>query len=184
MIDGWFGRSPWREDRPSKKVPGWIALAAVLGAFAGGFWLGGKTSLTPSTGTTGLDARSHGRDPGFIDESPPPASKTFLMAAAYLGGATGQTSAAAKNLAEYLQGKGLKKARPYLYPTPKGQVWVVAVYYDGDTELQKTTALMRGLPADVPDAAFVSLRQSQESQPNGWPRSFDVVALDRDADRR
>lgn len=175
MIDGWFsGRSPWREARPTRRVvPGWLALAAVLAAFAGGFWVGGK-STQASTGTTGLDARP-GKEAGFIGADEKPWNKQFLMAAAYLGLSTAQGHANAKALSEYLLGKGLTKARPYLYPTAKGQFWVVAVYYDGDAELRKTTDLMRALPASVPDEAFTSLRRKQETQEAGWPQSFDVA---------
>lgn len=173
MLEGWLGRSPWREERPSRRVvPGWLALAAVLAAFAGGFWLGGK-SPREAAGTT-LDAKP-GKVAGFIDEYERPSNRQFLMASAYLRATSAQGRASAKALAEYLNGKGLQKARPYLHSTPKGQFWVVAVFYEGDAELRASTALMRGLPADVPDAAFAALRQQYEATAEGWPRSYQVA---------
>jgi hypothetical protein len=173
LLDGWFGRSPWREERPSRRVvPGWLALGAVLGSFAGGFWLGGKATPRDGVAAT-LDAKV-GKEAGFIDADEMPCNRQFLMAAAYIGLSSTQAHGSAKALAEYLRGKGLQKAKPYLFATAKGPVWVVAVYYEGKTEEQKTTQLMRALPADVPDEAFLSLRRHQEASENGWPQSYPV----------
>lgn len=173
MIDGWLGRSSWREQRSSKRlVPGWLALIGVLAAFGGGFWCGGKVAPNPG-GTTGLDAKP-GKTAGFLDENPVRLASQFLMAAAYLNVPAAEGSAKARALAEFLQTQRLEKARPYLYATPKGPVWVVAVYYDGDAELRATCDRLRALPADVPDAQFVALRQAQESSAGGWPKSYDV----------
>lgn len=173
MIDGWFGRSSWREERPSKRlVPGWLALIGVLAAFGGGFWCGDKAAHN-ATATSGLDAKP-GKTAGFLDESPEPLAKQFLMAAPYVNVPAAEAKAKAKALAEHLQGAGLAKARSHLYPTAQGQFWVVAVYYDGESEMRATCDRMRKLPADVPDPHFVELRRMQESSEKGWPRSYDV----------
>lgn len=167
----WFGRSQWRDERSrrSLQVPGWIAAVGVLAAFASGWLLGGKVGGQPPGGGAGLKANNPAT-PSFVGEfdARPMARKAFLVAM-YPELAEADAKASAKALSDWLAGQKLAKARPYLAQGRKGPVWTVAVYFE-DHEQIATRDLLLGLPDQVPDASFVSLRKNEPE----WPKAWDI----------
>lgn len=163
---GGRGSSQSRSGRDAaKSVPGWLALGAALACFGVGFVVGGK--FGPKEAQAGLDARASTRTPGVIGES----ETVVLSATSYVVSAypdPDETIALdkARSLCTYLKGVGLQKARPYLLNGPKGPVWTVVVYYDGETEMVATRDRLRAL-SNVPDPQFEQLRQ--ENAPGDWP---------------
>jgi len=166
------GRSQWRDERPQRLVlTGWVAGGSLLAVFALGYLTGDHFGQRGTPGSAELATK--GRvEPGFLDE--PEAEK--LSSNAFIVGLYVEADAAdgkahSKALAKWLQGKGLAKARPYLAPIAGGATaWTVAVYYDGDAEFAATRGKLIGLPADVPDESFCSLRKSEAV----WPRAMAV----------
>jgi hypothetical protein len=162
LIDSWFGKSMWKPERAPRprQVPGWLALLLVLGAFGGGYLVGGRPS-----DSAGLHMRT-AENPGLIGEvDTKPLSTQAFVVAAYENLGDADAKARAKALAEYLKGQGLARSRPYEYTSKEARVWMVVVYYDNDQELIATRDKLRALPAAVPDEHFVAWRMAKED----WP---------------
>lgn len=167
---GGGGRSLRRDDRRSRGVSAWAFAAGVLIAFAGGYLLGGRFA-NPADARAGLRASVTGRQPGVVGEVEPErlAPQAFLVSA-YPGQPEDEAIAHAEALARYLQSQGLRLARPYHCPTADGDVWAVAVYFDGENAKAFTRERLVGLPPDVPDETFVLLRNSDRD----WPQARDI----------
>jgi hypothetical protein len=138
--------------------------------FAGGFLVGEQFVKKGGAPTGNAELQAKGaeapRPPGFVDEvDTTPLADQALIVAAYPGLKPAEAKASAKALAEYL--RSLKfRAKPYEYAAEKGVFWVVAVYFDGDTERIALRERLRTLPAaDVPDAMFVHFRNVEPE----WP---------------
>ena len=163
-----------REDgrRRGAAVPAWVASALALGCFAGGFLMGDHFGQAKGA-KAGADAlRVSGRTPELLSESDtkPMSSEAFIVSAYPNLDATA-AKARAKALSDYLvgQSKKLQKARPLEWSSGPSPLWVVAVYFDGPAEREATKNLLMGLPADVPDEAFVHLRNTEAEWPKAWP---------------
>jgi hypothetical protein len=164
-----FGRAPWRPERAPKAmtVPGWLAGIALLAAFAGGFLVGDRFGGTPGD-KSGLQIRT-GESAGFIHEADTaPLSSNGFIVALYQGLPAADASVRAKALSSWLRERGLAKARPYESQTAYGPVWIVVVYFDGDTEFKATRQRLLELPDAVPDASFTDLRKSYAEE---WPKA-------------
>jgi len=176
LFDSWFGRSRWRDDRQSRlsAVPGWLALAGVLLAFTGGFFVGGSFRQGAVPGGDALNATPKGNTPGFVGEEDDfrPVTSNGLVVSAYANVAEPQAKAKAKALSQFLRDKGFAKARPYRYEAggQAGSIWMVAVYYDGEAEQNVVSSALRALPDDVPDEHFKYYRNSDRD----WPAPFSV----------
>jgi hypothetical protein len=169
MWESWFGRSPWRDDRPSKHllVPGWLAAAGVLAAFAGGYLAGGRFGGAAGDGVAGLRAEVPNA-PVVFEATEPLEDEAFLVAM-YPDAAEAEGSAQAKLFAGWLVEQGLKKAQPYLLPGIGA--WSVAVYYGSPAEAQATRDKLAGLH-DVPDRAFHDWREQRRKAGEDWPRTW------------
>jgi hypothetical protein len=167
MWETWFGRSPWRHERPARSVlvPGWIAALGVLAAFAGGYLAGGRFggSSDPKAGLTAKAPNT----PMFFEESQPLEDQAFIVSL-YPDVPDAEGRRQAKELAAWLVARDLKKAQPYLLP--QRNVWSVAVYFANDAERQGTQARLAALQ-DVPDAAFTEWRASVLNAGEQWPRT-------------
>ncbi len=175
VVNSWLGRSRSRERSRGFELSGWLVAGSLLAAFAGGFLV--RDRVGDFKNPAGLDAKPSngavGSTPAFqLELETRPIHNQCFVVAAYDGLAEADGKAQAKALAEYLRGKKLLKARPFPLKTAKGTVWLVCVYYDGDTELLDTRNQLRGLPEDVPDGVFVALRASSEK--DLWPRTWVV----------
>lgn len=168
MWESWFGRSQWRDERPSRRlqVPGWLATVALLAAFAGGFLVGGRVGK-PGDGETGLQANRSPQKAQFIEVDGKPLTRTAFIVSAYPETADATAKASASALSEWLRGRKLQKARPWLTTDKKGNpLWTVAVFFEEGPEEQATRDLLLGLPNDVPDQMFVDWRKNMGPQ---WP---------------
>lgn len=180
FIDSMLGRKSKRgrrQHRREQTVPMLVFGVAVLLAFGGGYAIGGGFGSggfgnggfgSKADGTNPL--RAPGRAPTFVDEiaTKPLAAEAFIVSA-YPGVAAAEAKDRADSLSKYLKSKGLAKVRPYPWPQANGTLWVVAVYFDGETEAGKTKVALEGLPADVPDQMFCSIRKTDAKSPAGWP---------------
>ncbi|MFY9343145.1 MAG: hypothetical protein WAT39_11680 [Planctomycetota bacterium] len=175
ILGSWFARSSWRSERPARvaQVPVWLAAVFAIAAFGGGYLVGGKPGLPP--GKNDLRIKAPGpNQAGFVGEiDARPLEKKAFIVAAYPGVANADGKAAAKTLAEWLVGQKLEKARPYEYPGADGAFWVVAVYFNGDTELVATRDRLLAL-GEVPDASFAYYRESQRKKGEEWPLAWAV----------
>ncbi|MBL8755684.1 MAG: hypothetical protein JNK15_20480 [Planctomycetes bacterium] len=172
LVASWFGRSSWRSERPSRfaAVPGWMALVGVAVAFGGGYLAGGRFGGNPQS-EAGLHMKQQpAAKPGFVGEvDSKPLAKDAFIVAAYDGIQPADAKVRAVALAEFLQREGLTTARPYEFPLEKGGLWMVAVYYRNDQEMQGLKNRLLKLE-DVPDANFV-FRRKQEKE---WPVSAAI----------
>lgn len=180
------GRS-WRSEQRSprgRSIPGWLAGVGVLAAFAGGFLAGGRFGGDAGPGGAGLHMQGSqqgaasgqdkaggggpaGTPPTVLDASDAKLSSTALAVCGY------NQVADAKAMCATLRAHGLDKARPYEVQTSKATVWLVVVYYDGDSQRQATCQLLRGLTAaDAPDA--VAERTKAENGGQTWPYEWAV----------
>jgi hypothetical protein len=177
--ESWVGKNQWRRE-PRKlfgPVPGWAALIGVLAAFGGGYGLRGVLAPVAANAANGvaenggaasaqLDTRTEtGQAPTFLDFDTTPLTREGFVVAAYPGQEAGNAKSRAKQLAEWLRQQGFAKAKPYEYPTKEGGLWTVFVYYEGEAEAAATQDRLIALPVEVPDAAFVQLRKTE----NPWP---------------
>ena len=143
FFDQLLGRTRGRSlrDRRGQSVSTWIFVGGIVLAFAGGFLLGGQFGGDNDPGRAGLHANAAGggTKPGFVGEvdTLPLASHAFVVSA-YPNLPAVEAKGRAAKLGEYLRAAGLAKARPYLYPGKSGPLWIVAVYYDGDSEAAAT----------------------------------------------
>lgn len=169
FIDSMLGRKSKRRrhERREQTVPMLVFGVAVLLAFGGGYAIGGGFG-DKGDGTNPL--RASGRSPSFVDEieTRPMAGEAFIVSA-YPGELAADAKVLAHSLSQYLQTQGLAKVRPYPWPQVNGTLWVVAVYFDGEAEAEKTRQLLDGLPADVPDEMFCNIRKADANTPTGWP---------------
>jgi hypothetical protein len=167
LFTSWFARSSWRPDRPARfaSVPGWLALAAVVVAFGGGYLTGGRFG-GGATGVAGLDTRQPAAKPGFVGEvDTKPLGKQAFIVAAYQGVESADAKARAAALSEFLQKEGITTARPYEFVRQELRVWMVAVYYRNDQEMQGLKNRLLQLPEAVPDDNFVARRKQEKV----WP---------------
>jgi len=173
LIDNLLGRPSKRSRRQDKRkqaVSMWVLVISVLVAFGGGFLMGGAFG---EAGDATDPLRAPGRSASFVGElDPEPLSREAFIVAAYPDLAASAARQQAIDLTRYLQARGLDKARPYLWlEGSKGPVWVVAVYFDGETRMLATRGKLRGLPADVPDQVFQHLRNLSKTE---WPRRYVI----------
>lgn len=177
FIDSMLGRPSKgvrRQEKREQTVPLLVFAIAVLAAFGGGYAVGG--GFGKSSDVDPLRAGGAiGRTPTFVDEviTEPMAPEAFIVSA-YKGVPAAEAKARAQSLAKYLQGKGLTKTRPYPWPLDGASLWVVAVYFDGAAEAQKTLTLLQALPDDVPDEMFVRIREKDSATEAGWPSSRTI----------
>lgn len=171
LWDSWFARSQWRDERAAKnlQVPGWLAAAALLLAFGGGYLVGGKVKAGAGDGGASLQAKK-GTSPEFLDTCDgQPLTRTGFLVAHYLGAEETDAKARAMALTRYLKDKGLKSTKPYLASGANGPLWTVAVWFDGETEQRALRdRLLALVPEDVPDASFQFLRKDGKEE---WPKA-------------
>lgn len=166
-----FGRSAWMPEPAAKArtLPLWTAGAAVMMAFAGGYFVGGQAG-GPAPTPVGLRAQAP-LAPGFVGEfDARPLSRQAFLVALYPDKSEADAKAAAKALSDWLVDRKVSKARPYLAKTKDGSTWSVAVYYDGDADQTATRNALVGLPDAVPDPAFNELRKTIQ----GWPKAYVI----------
>jgi hypothetical protein len=161
----WFGRSPWRDERPARSmlVPAWLAALGVLGAFAGGYFAGGRFGGPPGD-KAGLLAKAP-TTPGFFEEAAPLEDQAFVVAM-YPDVPDAEGRAQAKELASWLAARELRKAQPYLLPDRN--VWTVAVYFGSDDERLATQGRLSALQ-EVPDRSFNDWRAARLNAGKQWP---------------
>lgn len=171
ILSGLFGRGEWRPEPAAKArvLPMWVAGFAAVVGIAGGYFLGTQTGSMPPA-LAGLKAGAP-LTPGFVGEfdATPLARQAFLVTL-YPGVAEDKAKANAARFSEWLVAQGAKKARPYLAKLAAGPTWGVAVYFDGEAEQTATRNQLTQLPAEVPDAGFVELRNTIQ----GWPKAYTV----------
>lgn len=182
------GRS-WRSEQRSQRgrsIPGWLAGVGVLAAFAGGFLAGGRfggpsTTGNPAAGGSGLHMQGTQQPSGQNGGGPPPGIQPSVLDAgdmAKLGNhalaVCGYKQAAdAKVMCTTLKGRGLEKARLYEVKQGADSVWLVVVYYDGDSQRQETIQLLRSLTAaEAADA--LAERAKAENRGQAWPYEWAV----------
>lgn len=174
FIDSMLGRKTKRRrrERREQTVPMLVFGVAVLLAFGGGFAIGGGFGENVE-GANPL--RASGRSPSFVDEieTRPMAGEAFIVSA-YPRVPAAEAKVLAQSLSKYLKTQGLAKVRPYPWLQDNGTLWVVAVYFDGEAEAEKTRQLLAGLPADVPDEMFCSIRKADSKTPAGWPSRVEI----------
>lgn len=161
-------RSQWREDRRgSLQVPGWLAGAALLVAFGGGYLLGGRLGKPAENGGVGLRAKGdQGQRTQFLDADGSARGREAFIVSAYPRLPEADAKAAAVALSEWLRGKKLQRAFPYLSPAADGgKLWTVAVFFDGETDGKKTRELLVGIGEDAPDPMFNHWRNTTPE----WP---------------
>lgn len=172
LFGGLFGRGEWRPEPAAKArvLPMWVAGFAVVAGLGGGYFLGTQTGGGAAVGLTGLKAPAP-RTPGFVGEfdATPLASQAFLVTL-YPNVAEADAKANAKRFSDWMVGQGVKKAKPYLAKLATGPTWGVAVYFDGEDEQTATRNQLQKLPAEVPDAGFVELRNTIQ----GWPKAYTL----------
>lgn len=190
------GRS-WRSEQRSqrgKSIPGWLAGVGLLAAFAGGFLAGGRFGGGAVAGGTGLHMQGNqqaaggqaaggqngggqngqgggsptGQQPSVLDPGDTARlSSTALAVCGY------NQAADAKAMCATLRSRGLDKAKPYEVQNGANTVWLVVVYYDGDSQRQATIQLLRSLTtAEAPDA--VAERTKAENGGQTWPYEWAV----------
>jgi len=206
-LESLTGRS-WRSEQRSQRgrsIPGWIAAAALLVAFAGGFVAGGRfggggeAGLHMQSGTGqngggqsggnqtggksgGASGDSTTRSPGNgpIAGTQPTVldpSETAKLSSKALAVCGYNQAADAKAMSAALRARGCDKARPYEVQAASGTVWLVVVYYDGDSKRQETIELLKsltggGAPAELRDA--VAAREQAENKGTAWPYEWVV----------
>ena len=175
MIDNLLGRPSKRSRRQEKRaqsVSMWAFVVGVLIAFGGGFLTGGAVGGA-GDGEDPLRLRAPGRSASFVGElDTEPLSREAFIVAAYPDLDAPAAKQQAIDLTRYLQARGLDKARPYLWlEGNSGPVWVVAVYFDGESKMRATRSKLRDLPADVPDQVFSHLRNLSKTE---WPRRYVI----------
>ena len=167
------GNSSRRRDdlrRRNSAVPAWVASALALGCFAGGFLMGDHFGQQKGA-KAGVDSlRTSGRKAELLTEADTPrlSAEAFIVSA-YPNLDVSAAKEGAKALSDYLRERKIGKARPYWWVDGPKPLWVVAVYFDGPTEREATRNLLQALPADVPDEAFVHLRNTEVEWPKAWP---------------
>lgn len=164
-------RSPRGGSSAPRHAGGLVLLAVGLIGFVGGFFVRGHFAAAATgadTGAAGLQAAPQA--PGLIgDEDVGPLAPQAFIVSVYPDATPAEGRQRAQALADWLRDHDLKRARPYEWSTPNGRLWVVAVYFDGDTDQAATAERLQALPADVPDAMFVHLRNSEGGWPNVYP---------------
>lgn len=174
FIDSMLGRpSKGRRQSSVQKVSMWVCVIAVLVAFGGGFLIGGAVG---KSGDGNNPLRAPGRSASFVGEM----DMAILSPEAFIVSgypddslAVGKERAVA--LTKYLRANGLEKARPYLWPQgAKGPLYVVAVYFDGEAEAEKTRIALNSLPADVPDQVFTFQRKVAANKNLQWPSRHKI----------
>lgn len=180
------GRS-WRSEQRSQRgrsIPGWLAGVGVLAAFAGGFLAGGRFGGDAGPGGAGLHMQGSqqgaasgqdkaggggpaGTPPTVLDAGEAKLSSTALGVCGF------RQLADAKAMCVTLKGRGLLRARPYEVKQGADSVWVVVVYYDGDSQRQETIQMLRSLTAkEAPEV--VTQRTSAENRGEAWPPEWTV----------
>ena len=169
FVDGLLGRAGHRhKERRQQSVSVWVFAIGLLAAFAGGFVVGDKVA-GKAAGSDPL--RAVGEAPTMINEvDTTPLSNTYFVVSVYPDLPPEEARSKAADLSNYLQQCGLQKARPYLVPLDRGSIWVVAVYFEGDSERAATAQLLQTLPEEVPDEMFVRLRKNERV----WPRERTI----------
>lgn len=164
---GRAGKRGIRQERRQQSVPLLIVGIVVLLSFGSGYAIGSGASDTVD-GIDSLRAPA-GREPTFVDEiKTKPLAGTAFIVSGYPGVPSAEGRSLANDLAKYLDGNGLhQKVRPYPWPRGSGTCWVVAVYFDGESDKEKVATLLRSLPLDVPDEAFCKWRENGED--GSWP---------------
>ncbi len=183
------GRS-WRSEQRSQRgrnIPGWLAGVGVLAAFAGGFLAGGRfggpSSVgNPAAGGSGLHAQGTQQQAGAQNGGGAPtgtqpsvldSGDTAKLGSHALAVCGYKKIADAKAMCAMLKGRGLEKARPYEVKQGADSVWVVVVYYDGDSQRQETIQLLRSLTsAEAPDV--LDQRARVENRGEAWPPEWAV----------
>jgi hypothetical protein len=170
-LGNFFGRARGRsrQSRSHGGAGSLLLLSVALLGFVGGFFVRGQFAAAGGpAGAAGLQAGPQA--PGIVGEidAAPLASQAFIVSV-YPGLEPAVAQQRARQLSDYLRGRQLAKARPYEYPSQQGPLWVVAVYFDGDSERAATRDKLRLLPAEVPDATFVELRKTEPDWPTAWP---------------
>lgn len=173
LIDKLLGRASKRGRRQEKRaqtVSMWAFGISVLVAFGGGFLMGGAVG---DAGDGADPLRAPGRTASFVGElDTEPLSREAFIVAAYPDLAASAAKQQAISLTKYLQARGFDKARPYMWlEGNSGPVWVVAVYFDGESKMRATRSKLRALPADVPDQVFSHLRNSSKTE---WPGRYVI----------
>lgn len=164
-------RSPRGGSSAPRRAGGLLLLAVALVGFVGGFFVRGHFAAAATgadSGAAGLHAAP--QSPGLVGETDagPLAPQAFIVSV-YPNLPAAEARQRASALADWLREQDLKRARPYEWPTANGPLWVVAVYFDGDTDQAATAERLHALPAEVPDATFVQLRKSEAGWPNVYP---------------
>lgn len=180
VFGGKDSRSPYGGGKGGRggaqSMSSWLALGAALLCFGAGYLVGDKFGSKAGDGAD-LSARTESRKPGVIgDFDARPMTGDAFVVAAYPDPDDAVARGKAKALCDFLVGTGLLRSRPYLLDGPKGKVWTVAVYYDGDVERKTTREMLLAL-TDVPDAEFQQLRRERsggpgENAPGDWPISM------------
>ena len=174
FIDTMLGRANKRgsrQERRTQSVPLLVFGVIVVVAFGSGYAIGSGASESVD-GIDSLRAPA-GREPSFVDEikTKPLAAEAFIVSG-YPGLPSSEARSRAADLSKYLNRNGLsQKARPYPWPTEAGTLWVVAVYFDGQSDRERVEKALNSLPADVPDESFTSLRAS-----DSWPSSRRIAS--------
>ena len=157
--------------RSSRTVSAWVAFGGALVCFAGGFLVGDHFAAAKvDPGAAGLNASA--KAPGFIGETDTRrlTGRAFVVAA-YANMPAADAKGKAKALSDWLRAEGgLPTARPYEFPAEAGPLWVVAVYFDGDTDKAAKRADLHKLPENVPDPVFCQLRKGTP----GWPEDYSI----------
>lgn len=175
----WFGGPKSRDSGPRRSRGGWLALGMATICFGLGFVVGGKFGLP----TTQVELRvpnerqPNERRPTVIGEfdARKLTGQAFVVAL-YQDADDAIAKDKAASLAQFLRNAGLPRTRPYLYPTAKGPLWSVAVYYEGEAEFASSRSLLLSLE-QVPDAEFNELRRDRNAQgaEKDWPISRSIL---------
>lgn len=168
-VDGLLGRSKGGRSRQRGASVSTILFACgLVGAFGGGFVLGGRVG--GAGGGDPLQARAPQR-PGFMHEDAKLAEFGFVVSAyAVVPDDPERTEQRARqrasDLAKYLAENGLPKSRCREW---REGLWVTVVYYEGDAERDHTRAVLLNLPDEVPDQDFRRSRSETD-----WPQSYSI----------
>lgn len=154
--------------RPAPRLPLGV-IAVALACFAAGYFVRGQVGLAAPSNEKSLKAQA----PGAIGEfDSPQLSKTSMIAVGYDRLSPEVARPKARQMAEFLQAQGFKKARPLEVRMETGPLWLVVVYYDGDSEKRQVQKDLRALdPAKVTDEFFAKTRADFEKD---WPMPYTI----------
>lgn len=167
-LSRWVSGGSKRERPPARSGFG-LAVVALL-CFAGGYFVGDRFGDgNAAAGKPALKAQTPGAI-GEIDVRPLANDAVIVVGYDFLLPDVAKPKA--KQMAEFLQAQGFKRARPHEVKLETGPLWLVVVYCDGEAEMRDAQKKLRDLKTSaVPDEYFAKTRAEYEKD---WPIPYAI----------